>query len=424
MIQGALIFLLFLAPTVQYRVELGGVSFALLEPVILLVSSLLLAHQIVSWRRLVILKEPLVYFFSFIVLWALVIRPWADDWKHGLSDVRDWAIPLLGFVALVTTIRQGWRRWIAIFLLLVWLNALVGIYQHLTDSFRPFVSSLAAYKTGFTVSPEDISRLALVSYAAGFFTHPNGFAMYLFAGLMLGLGQLAGSRKWWLGLGLVMPIALALFWTYAKASLLVMGAAVVIFWLQRWIKPGTDFLVILIFGLVTGAIMLWLAIPYVPSALLTTFWWRVGLWQTGLSVIGEYPAILFSGNGLDIFAQQAYYGQPHNLYLYLLLEYGLPGLLWSLLLGWHLLRRGWRARQLGLLRAEPLLAALWVTLLGYFAIGLVESNLLGIENRMIFLTIGACFVGLSREVRAKTSIAVEAERKPYAREAFARPRPI
>ena len=374
MIQQALILLLFLAPTVQYRIELGGVSFALLEPVIVLLSSLLLAHQIVSWRRLVILKEPLIYFFSFIALWALLVRPWADDWTHGLSDIRDWAIPLLGFVVLVTMIRQGWRHWITIFLLLVWLNAFVGIYQHLTDSFRPFVTATAAYKTGFTISPEDASRLDLVSFAVGFFTHPNGFAMYLFAGLMLSLGQLAKSRKWWIGLGLLLPIALALFWTYAKASLLVMGGAVVVFWLHHWVKSGTIFLIILSLGLITGVIALWLAIPYIPPALLQTFWWRVGLWQIALRLVSEDPAILLRGNGLGLFPQQAYYGQPHNLYLYLLLEYGLPGLLWSLLLGWHLMRRGWRARRMGLLGREPMLAALWIFLLGYFAIGLVESN--------------------------------------------------
>lgn len=402
-VKNLLIFLFFAAPTIHYRVEMGGFSFALMEPVVLFVSVALLAHQIVSWRRLVILKEPLAFLFAAITLLAFVIRPWDSNWQHGLSDVRDWFIPLLGFVVFLTTIRRGWRHWVTIFLALVWFNALVGIYQHFTDSFRPFISELAAYKTGFTVLQEE-NRLILVPFAVGFFSHPNGFAMYLFVGLMMALGKFYKSKKKQKAIlfaVVLLPIALSLYWTFAKASLLVMVGAISLFWLERRVKSNPILLAIMGAGLMTSAVVLWQVAQYAPPALLATFWWRVGLWQTVLVTIGTHPVILLLGNGLESFAGVAYYGQPHNLYLYLLLEYGLIGLMWGIALVWYLWRRGIYIRRVGWTTSEPMLAAIWIGLLGYFVIGLVESNLMGIENRMIFMTVAACFTGLVREMTAE-----------------------
>jgi len=58
------------------------------------------------------------------------------------------------------------------------------------------------------------------------------------------------------------------------------------------------------------------------------------------------------------------------------------------------------------------LAALWMGLISFFIVGLVESNLMGIEARMIFLIYWACFLGLWREVagESKWRIAADAQR--------------
>jgi hypothetical protein len=392
-----LIFLLFAAPTIQYRVELGAFSFALMEPIVLLVSVMLLIHQAVRYHRLSIPKEPFAFLFATLTLWAFTIRPWASNWQNGLSDVRDWAIPLLGFITLSTTIRRGWLKWITIFMILVWLNAWLGIYQHFTNSFRPFISELAAYKTGFTLSPEE-NRLALASFAVGLFSHPNGFAMYLFAGLMVALGEFyKSSKKLPFFIVIILPIALSLYWTYAKATLLVLAGLIPFTWLERRLSSNKTFWAFVSMGLIAGLMIIWQITKYIPPALLVTFWWRIGLWNTGLITLGNFPHVLLFGNGLDIFANSAYYGQPHNLYLYIVLQYGLPGLLIVILLALYILKKGNRLRRSGWMRSEPVLATLWLGLLGYFAIGLVESNLMGVENRAIFMTLVACFAGLARE---------------------------
>jgi O-antigen ligase len=394
-----------------------------LEPVVLIVSVILVAHQIQNRGSLIVLNDLFIFQFATLTLWAVLVRSWAADWRHGMSDVRDWVIPVLGFAVLTSTIRHGWRKWTRVFLLIVVLGAFVGIYQHVCNNFRPFVTNLASYKMGFDLSPDD-NQLALASYAVGFFTHPNGFAIYLFIGLMMTLGWLAKPGGRWLKMVVLGVIVLALFWTYAKASLLAVGFGVILFALQHWIKRSKYFLVAVVTLVTTGSVGFWLVAQYFPTQLLGTFWWRVGLWQTALSTIGENPSILFTGNGLDTFANQAYYGQPHNVYLYIVLEYGLPGLTLILTALWQVWKRGWHVRMT-LMTREPMLAALWIALLSYFLIGLVESNLFGIENRMIFLACLACFVGLYRELRTEVSIhEIIKEDRQYAGAPVAHPRPV
>jgi hypothetical protein len=416
------VILLFLAPTIQYRVELGGFSFALMEPVVLVVSIVLLANHVLSRRQLVVVKGPLVSFFCFITLWASIVRPWAYNWQNGFSDIRDWAIPLLGFVTILSTVRRGWGKLIALFVVLVWLYSLLGIYQHLTDGFRPFISETAGYKTSFSVSEDNPEQLSSASFAAGFFSHPNSFAMYLYLGLMMGLGWVARGKKWYWKAVLLTPIVLSIVWSYAKASVLVMGFTVVFFILLLLVKSNRVLLAALTTGLFAAAVGIWQIVKYVPPALLATFWWRVGLWNTALSLMGGNNFILLLGNGLDSFANNAYYGQPHNLFLYLVLQYGFLGLIWALALGWYLLGLGWRLRSSGTMRSVPEVAALWIALIGYFAIGFVESNMMGIENRMIFFTISACFVGLAREVAGK--IPIKIEKDFHVQETIAGPRPV
>src|SRR3972149_6640690 len=137
-----LIFLLLVAPTIQYRVELGSISFALIEPITLFAAGALITWQIINRHKLAIAKDPMIFLFMGITVWASVIRPWASDWQHGLSDMRDWAFSLLGYIALVSTVRLRWRKWIGVFLAWVVLLSILGIYQHFTQSARPFLNEL------------------------------------------------------------------------------------------------------------------------------------------------------------------------------------------------------------------------------------------------------------------------------------------
>lgn len=396
-LQGLLIALILLAPTVQYRVELGFASFALMEPVVLLAAVLLLGRQLLRRGSIYLARDPIIALLVLITLWALLVRPWSANRTGGLSDVRDWLVPTLGYIALVSTVRTGWRRWCAALLAGVVVQSLLGAYQHLTDSARPFVNELSAYKTGFLISPET-SQLAFVSFAAGLFNHPNAFAIYLFGGLTLLISWPAAGWRRLVKYALVAFVATCLYWTFAKASLIMVVFALGWYMLQRWVRSGAALVVASGLGLVVVAAALLVVYSLVPDMLLNTMRWRIGLWELGLRLAIERQEILLFGNGMQLFGQQAYYGQPHNLYVYMLLEYGVLGLLWVLAVIWVISLKGWAVRQRGGFALEPRLAGLWVFLIGFFAVGMVESNLLGVESRMVFLIFYACFYGLVREV--------------------------
>ncbi len=402
--RGLFIWLLFVAPTIQYRAEFGSLSFAFMEPVVVLVSLILAAHQILRWRKFVICRHPLVFLFGAIVLWALLITPLGAVGTHELSDLRDWLIPFAGFVLFLTTLRNGWRHWSTLFVILVWCNSLLGIYQHFTDGFRPFITASALYKAGFESSPRD-NQLALTPFAVALFSHPNAFAMYLYIGLMMALGQAYDARpprRMLIAVGVVLPIALALLWTYAKTSLLVAVAGAVLLSVMQWCSSYVLCLLMVAAGFGAAVWATSSLASHLPPTWLGTVWWRVGLWADAVATIRDHPSILIFGNGLTRFAERAYYGQPHNLYLYLLLTYGVAGVLWAVALAVYLLRSGMSLARIGIMTSQSRLAGAWIAVLGYFVIGVAESNLMGIEARMIFMTVAACFVGLAREALAVT----------------------
>ncbi len=392
------LFLLFLSGTVQYRFIGGQVSFALLEPIVLFVASLLLLRILFRNEGIQVPRDRILLLLSMLMLWVCIIRPWAEDWKGGLSDLRDWAIPAIGFLILLCLVRRGWRKWTGVFLVAVVIQAILGIYQHATDSSRPFIDIAMVSKMGYGQQEGDVLS-PLVSFAVGLFAHPNGYAMYLLAGLMIAIGLVGSRKRRVLSTCVSVPVAIALYWSYGRSAVGI--AVVAVFWFAWYQHSVTRRMTtVLLIGAVAGAFLFgWGNLVATISATLGNLYWRVGLWKTAVDVINSNPAILLLGNGMEEFGRQAYYGQPHNVYVYFLLQYGAVGL--ALLLGVvaNLWRRGMRALKDGLARREPLLVGVWLALLGFFGVGLGESNLMGIENRQNLLMIVVLFIGLEREVR-------------------------
>jgi O-antigen ligase len=416
-----LIALLMLAPTIQYRVEVGPASFMLLEPVTLAVAAILVLRQL--WRRgsIYVLRDPMSGLLVALCGWCVLSTLWSSHLTRSLSAARDWIVPTIGYIVLLSSARRGWRRQVTIFVAILSLQALIGVYQHATDSSRPFVTALAAYKTGFSVSP-DTAQLQAVSFAVGLFTHPNAFAIYLFFGLPL---LIAWPARGWRRLpqwALVALVSVCLYWTFAKASLVVMAAALCWYGLQRLVRSRLLLALLTGLGVLGGALLAVTLSRLLPGVFLDTFYWRAGLWATGLQVIAREPWILLTGDGVIVFGQVAYYGQPHNVYIYLLLENGLPGLVWALAALGLIWRQGSYGRRTGLFAREPRLIALWTAQIGFFVIGLVESNLQGVEGRMLFLIVYACFNGLLREVWAEMAPAPAKDRPGYGSATAPRPR--
>jgi O-antigen ligase len=398
--QTLLIALLLLSPTVQARIDLGPFSFALLEPFTLAAATLLLWRDYRRRGRLVLAAEPLWPLLLLMAAWVLTVRLFGESATRALSDARDWLIPIYGYLALISSVRDGWRRWTAVLLIGLSLQAALGIYQALSDSARPFINEESRWKTGFNISPET-AELAQTSFAAGLFGHPNGLAIVLFGGLLLLISTPAGR-------GLPRPakpaltalLAAALVLTYAKASLTVMALALSWYGLQRVIVSGRRLLLISAAAAVGGLLLLPRLLQWIPPAYLETLYWRIGLWQQALDLLRSEPALLLLGRGLELFGGTAYYPQPHNNFLYMTLEYGLFGLLWFITLSAVFVVHGWWARSRGCFAQEPRLAGLWLFLLGFLLISSVESTLQGIEMRAILLNFFACYSGLLRETRA------------------------
>lgn len=400
-----LIFLLFLAPTIGYRFELGSFSVSVAEPIILFVSAMLLVQLLMKKGSISITSEPLTRFFIIISLWSFAVSTVASNLfmselvfnlSTGLSDLRNWIIPLIGFITLLASVEQGWRKWNLLLFVQVVCYACFGIYQHITDSFRPFITEGANAKQVIFASGDT----EFADFSVGFFVHPNDFAIYLFLGLMIGIGWSIGTRQHRGRKSLLLiPICLALYWTYAKTSILVMIIAASFFVLHILIKSNTMFKFILFFSNLVIWPLGWALLQFAPDILLTNLWWRVGLWDRVIYVAFKYELISLFGNGLELFAANSYYPQPHSLYLSMFLFYGLFGVGWVVFLLIYIGNYGFQIRQQGQLNTEPILAGLWIALLSYFVIGLVESTLSTIEMRTIFLWIIACFIGLSREIR-------------------------
>src|SRR4029077_16112346 len=103
-------------------------------------------------------------------LWTAVIRPWSIDWKNGLSDIRDWAVPIAAYWAL-TIIAQGkWRKCVYAVVFIAVVQACFGILQHLVDDMRPFIEEGVA-KQGYGITPGD-EIYRVVSFSVGLFAHP------------------------------------------------------------------------------------------------------------------------------------------------------------------------------------------------------------------------------------------------------------
>jgi O-antigen ligase len=203
-------------------------------------------------------------------------------------------------------------------------------------------------------------------------------------------------------LAIIALIGVTLYFTYAKASLVSMVITVGLFWLFFLLRNDRLLLAVLIFlGVSSGWLLLGLLLPIIPATFFETLQWRLNLWHLSLGLLGDNPSIFLFGNGTELLLQYLPEGisEPHNVYIYLTLKYGVSGLLLLVLTMIGLVYLGWRDRVLNQMHREPVLAGLWFALIGFLLVGLVESNLQEIEMRMLFLLVVGCYIGLSRELR-------------------------
>lgn len=388
-ILGFLVLLLWLAPTIRWRIDFGVFSYAFLEPIVIFVIVLLLLSRKNSSFSINVSIIVLLLFFT----WILAIRPWSEDWKHGLSDLRDWMIPIITFCVLLSTVKRGWKNWTLIMVPVVVINACLGIFQVVTDSSRPFASAESLYKL-------DLFSRAIPSFAVGFFEHPNSLAVYLIVAIMVSIGWFEDSdtlRGKLLPVVIVILLTLTLYWTYAKAEIYTIALMIFFYFAIPFIKSSRTLISISFAAVFLTLGAGWLAMNRWPVEF-NTIWWRVSLWESTVQTISENPGILIWGNGEIAFASKAIWSQPHNILFDIILKYGLVGLLLLSLLLIVVIIQGTESFNRGDFKRFGILRASWVSIYGFLITGLVESSLIGIETRMLFLLLIACFIGLSREI--------------------------
>ncbi len=388
-----LVALLWALPTIRWRLELGPFSLALLEPFTLFVIALLLIRRYMKRGKITLPAGVVTGLLVLLLAWVAFSRLLGEDLKHDLSDIRDWGIPILTYLVILSTVRKGWRRLALVFVLVGVLQSGLGIFQHFTNSFRPFASAISVFKL-------DYGGLSTVSYAAGLFDHPNNLATYLTIAFLIALGWLEETQSWKAKAAALLSLlimAAGLYWTYAKAQLATLALLIFFFWFLRHFRSIKLYVTVAGLALLATFFTAWAAIVRFPYEF-RTIWWRVSLWKSVFQTVSIRPLTLLIGDGDVSFAHLAIYPQPHNVYFDLLLDYGLPGLALVLVLVYLLGLYGLRSYHSGLFRRSAILRALWLSLLSSFLNGFVESSFIGIETRMQFFIILACFFGLRREI--------------------------
>jgi len=318
----------------------------------------------------------------------------SDNTMEGLSDLRNWFIPILGFVALLS-VKKDWKQWIKMYIFIVFINSLLGIYQYVTDSFRPFQNTYGDTRLSIVFLNGGVSYIN-TKFSLGLFAHPNTYAMYLLGGFMIALGLALSTRKIKDQI-IIIPIVTAIILSYSKSSVIMLAVLLLIFGFI-WLRVNISFLswlyfptiILLLIGVLFG-------IRYLPPEMFTTFYWRVGLWKIAYEFFLQNPSIMLVGRGLNKFGDLAYYGQPHNLYIYIFLLYGVPGLIILLSILWANIRNVLFYFYANSADNKMLGVGLFMATLSLFTVGLTESTLFGIEIRMIFMTWLALFIGFMRE---------------------------
>ncbi len=379
------VILLFLT-TVEYRIDLGSFSFAIVEPFAMAYAAMVLLPRIVR-REGIAWRNPYFLLFGVITLWAILIRPFSPDWRHGLSDIRDWLIPTAVLLALLNVRKPTANLFHVGFVLVVLLLSVVGIYQYLTDSFRPFIHAGTVFKP-------DLTGANPGSFAVAFFSAPNGFALFLAAGILICLGWLRthglrfGAFRY---LVLLLPL-LALYLTFSRTSLLVVAVLFIGILLHTVTKSTRTFGQLLVTGVLGGVLLFVTALEILPHDPLRTFWWRIALWEIAGITLENHPAIWVLGNGIDRFIPLSFYPQPHNQTVFMLLEYGLLGVfVLAGIVGWTIYS-GLRARGSGYFATNPALLFVWFALCGQFLITLTETNWIGVTGRLLFVCMVAFYV--------------------------------
>ena len=263
---------------------------------------------------------------------AALLSVGAEDFFHNISRTKDY---FLAF-GLYSIFRYGPfpRRSIALLVRLMVAVAFAwsafGLVQWLGwdeglggETYRLFLASQALYKTVVDPFAGEVVR---ANFAHGIYLYPQNFIYYLIGPFALGLGLARRKRRW---LVAVVVIFAAMLGTLSKTFdllLAIFAGVCILYRFYRNIPVALGTLAGL-GGLGGLAILLFGDYAFWKQAL-GTFTWRLDIWSDVLRMLSERPWLLLTGDGTQLLRatySRVGYPNPHQMFLYTMIEYGLTG---------------------------------------------------------------------------------------------------
>jgi O-antigen ligase len=268
----------------------------------------------------------------FFLLNATILSLWTEEVLHNVSRTKDffWAFAFYGLLRYGPLSRRAIGHLVRLSVVVAFIWSLLGIVQWLGwdeglggEAYRLFLASQALYKT--VVDPFG-GEVVQANFAHGIYLYPQNFIYYLLCPFFLSLGLARRDRRW---LVPALVILVAMLGTLSKTFVLLLAIFACLYALQRFFRNPAVTLgsFAALVGAVVLAVVLFGHYPFWKRAL-ETFVWRLEIWSDALSMLRENPWLLVTGDGTAMLAStysRVGYPNPHNMFIYLLIEYGVFG---------------------------------------------------------------------------------------------------
>jgi hypothetical protein len=352
---------------------------------------------------MILVSDPIVWILAGWTVWGMVVWYFATDWAYGINETRWLFLSTIAYCYLRTYFHDQWNKKVAILLFLSVLIAFIADLQAVTGMFKPPFAALI--EKAIFLSPTMAIKHTV---AVGFFMHPNAFGGFIFWPLLISMGICYMDKMRWIGIAGIVFFGISLAFSYYRTLIIGAGlAGLLILLLQSRLTPklwGLFSAAVCSVGLVGFLLFLaWNA----DSHFLKNFDFRVLQWQLVVPITAESPWTLFFGSGVSLPSPMLVSSarvDPHNAYLYMLVHYGMPGLMFYLAMVWIVLKRGWQAYKTEIFRSQPIQSALWVGFLIWFLTAFVDSRLTTPEWQFQFVLFLAFLMAGTSALGATASV--------------------
>lgn len=299
--------------------------FILFGALLILVSPWVILKGSVSLKN----EDHILVFF---LINAAILALWSEDILHNISRTKDffWAFSLYVLLRYGPLSLRSLAVLIRLSVLIASAWSILGLVQWMGwdaefggDVYQLFLASQALYKT--VVDPF-AGEVVLASFAHGLYLYPQNFIYYLLAPFFLGLGLAWSDRRWLIPTAVIFA---AMLGTLSKTFLLLLAIFVGLFALKLFYRniPVAIMAFVGLAGLAVLSVLLFGDYRFWKQAL-GTFTWRLEIWADSLQMLGERPWLMLAGDGTELLRAEysrVNYPNPHNMFIYFLIEYGMVG---------------------------------------------------------------------------------------------------